>query len=272
MKTSTWRDWEGAAGPSGKMGSSCQLALFGRAIALPRADFIRLENEHRKLTQALAATWTAMPTQPLANAFAPVQVGTPEATSYDLIRYAARIGGIGRAAETTGPLLPLMRPAELRRVLKIEDELATAQRRGFVLKNLRVRWDALEIKRWRIFNNAGGDSTMMTPITRIPGVLQRTFAASSRNPPATRSIGALEARLATRLQRLISTRLASSGRDTTDMAEAGRIVFCWHFCWHSRVEEIQLLAALAVRFGGGGRNRPNLAFHKPLEINRLWHR
>ena len=55
------------------------------------------------------------PTQPLANAFAPVQVSTPEATSYDLVRYAARIGGIGRAAETIAPLLPLMRPAELRR-------------------------------------------------------------------------------------------------------------------------------------------------------------
>src|SRR5882762_3565699 len=62
-----------------------------------------------------------------------------------------------------------------------------------------------------------------------------------------------------RLQRLISTRLASSGRDTSDMAEAGRIVFCWHFCWHSRVEEIQILAALAVRIGGGGRNRTGLA-------------
>src|SRR2546430_4076953 len=58
-----------------------------------------------------------------------------------------------------------------------------------------------------------------------------------------------------RLQRLISTRLASSGRDTTDMTEAGGIVFCWHFCWHSRVEDFQILAALAVRFGGGGRNR-----------------
>src|SRR2546428_5719312 len=64
---------------------------------------------------------------------------------------------------------------------------------------------------------------------------------------------------AMRLQRLISTRLASSGRDTSDMAEAARIVFCWHFCWHSRVEEIQILAALAVRIGGGGRNRTGLA-------------
>src|SRR5437879_12124717 len=107
---------------------------------------------------------------------------------------------------------------------------------------------------------------MMTPITRIPGVLQRTFAASSRNPPATRSVGALEVRLATRLQRLISTRLASSGRDTSDMAEAGRIAFCWHFCWHSRVEEIQILAARAVRIGGGGRNR---AAHARFSMHKL---
>ena len=26
------------------------------------------------------------------------------------------------------------------------------------------------------------------------------------------------------------------------------------------------------RAGGEGRNRPSLVFHKPLEINRLWHR
>ena len=119
------------------------------------------------------------PTQPFANAFAPLQVSTPEATAFDLIRYAARIGGIGRAAETIAPLLPLMRPAELRRVLKIEGEPATAQRLGFVLEKLRAtdlakvvenwlpsdsifvplvpgaRGAAPEIKRWRILNNAG---------------------------------------------------------------------------------------------------------------------
>jgi AbiEi antitoxin C-terminal domain len=118
------------------------------------------------------------PTQPLANAFAPLQVSTPEATTFDLIRYAARIGGIGRAAETIAPLLPLTRPAELRRVLKIEDETATAQRLGFVLEKLKatnlakvvqdwlpsnlifvplvpgLRGDMPEIKRWRILNNA----------------------------------------------------------------------------------------------------------------------
>jgi hypothetical protein len=118
------------------------------------------------------------PTQPPANAFAPLQVSTPEATSYDLIRYAPRIGGIGRAAETIAPLLPPVRPAELRRVLKIEDEPATAQRLGFVLEKLRatnlaqvvedwlpstmafvplvpgLRGEAPEIKRRRIINNA----------------------------------------------------------------------------------------------------------------------
>jgi len=118
------------------------------------------------------------PTQPLANAYAPLQVSTPEATAFDLIQYATRVGGIGRAAETIAPLLPLMRPVELRRVLKIADEPTTAQRLGFVLGKLRAndlakvvenwlpsnlkfvplvpgaRRDAPEIKRWKILNNA----------------------------------------------------------------------------------------------------------------------
>ena len=123
-------------------------------------------------------TMEQTPMQPLANAYAPLLVSTPEATTFDLVQYAARIGGIGRAAETIAPLLPLMRPAELRRVLKIEDEPATAQRLGFVLETLKainlarvvqdwlpsdlvlvplvpgLRGDAPEIKRWRILNNA----------------------------------------------------------------------------------------------------------------------
>jgi predicted transcriptional regulator of viral defense system len=118
------------------------------------------------------------PTQPLANAYAPLQVSTPEATAFDLVQYAPRIGGIGRVAETMVQLWPLMRPSELRRVLKIEDEPATAQRLGFVLEHLRAmdlakvvqNWlpsdlkfvrlvpglpgAAVEIKRWRILNNA----------------------------------------------------------------------------------------------------------------------
>lgn len=74
------------------------------------------------------------PVQQLANAFAPARVSTPAATAFDLIRYAARIGGIGRAVETLRPLLPLIRATELRAVLDAENETATAQRLGYVME------------------------------------------------------------------------------------------------------------------------------------------
>jgi hypothetical protein len=76
------------------------------------------------------------PTQELANAYAPTRVSTPAATVFDLIRYAGRIGGIGRAVETLRPLLPKISPTELRQVLQAEAEVATAQRLGYVLEKL----------------------------------------------------------------------------------------------------------------------------------------
>jgi hypothetical protein len=117
------------------------------------------------------------PTQLLANAFAPLQISTAAATIFDLIQYAARIGGIGRATETMAPLLSLVRPAELRQVLKIEEDAPTAQRLGFLLEKARAAglakvvedWlppdsrfvplvpgacgDASVIKRWKILKN-----------------------------------------------------------------------------------------------------------------------
>jgi hypothetical protein len=74
------------------------------------------------------------PTQPLANAFAPIRVSTPAATAFDLIRYAGRLGGIARAVETLAPLIPLIRVPDLKAVLKAEDEVATAQRLGYILE------------------------------------------------------------------------------------------------------------------------------------------
>jgi hypothetical protein len=74
------------------------------------------------------------PTQQPAGAPAPLCISTPEATAYDLIRYAPRIGGIERAAETIRPLLPLMRVRELKRVLDAENEPGVAQRLGFVIE------------------------------------------------------------------------------------------------------------------------------------------
>ena len=74
------------------------------------------------------------PTQQLLNAFAPTRVSTPAATAFDLVRYAPRIGGIGRAVETLRPLLSQIRRPELNAVLDAEDETTTAQRLGFILE------------------------------------------------------------------------------------------------------------------------------------------
>ena len=74
------------------------------------------------------------PTQHPAGAVAPLIVSTPEATAFDLIRYATSIGGIERAAETIRPLLPVLRARELKRVLDAENEPAVAQRLGFVIE------------------------------------------------------------------------------------------------------------------------------------------
>ena len=122
------------------------------------------------------------PTQPLAKAFAPLRVSTPAATAFDLIRYAARLGGIERSVETLAPLIPLIRAPDLKAVLKAEDELAAAQRLGYLLEtagraelaDVVKGWlpDRLAliplsssqtegaagnlVERWRILNNATG--------------------------------------------------------------------------------------------------------------------
>lgn len=88
------------------------------------------------------------PTQQPAGAVAPLLVSTPEATTYDLIRYATRIGGIERAAETVRPLLPLLRSRELRRVLDGENEPAVAQRLGFVIEACGNKALAKVVRNW----------------------------------------------------------------------------------------------------------------------------
>ena len=121
------------------------------------------------------------PTQPLANAYTRLVVSTPEATAFDLIRYASRIGGIGRAVETLRPMLPLMRVPEMKRVLQAENEASTARRLGYIMERsgnamlagaihdwlpsqmpliplipMKLKSsDAFIIERWRLVNNSG---------------------------------------------------------------------------------------------------------------------
>ena len=88
------------------------------------------------------------PTQQPAGAFAPLWVSTPEATAYDLIRYATSIGGIERAAETIRPLLPLLRARQLKRVLDVENEPTVAQRLGFVIEASGSKSLARAVRDW----------------------------------------------------------------------------------------------------------------------------
>jgi hypothetical protein len=124
----------------------------------------------------------ATPTRQLLNAFAPTRVSTPAATAFDLVRYAPRIGGIGRAAETLQPLLSQIRGPELKEVLEAENETTSAQRLGFILEkanqpklaDLAAEWlsgrrqpvisliptpagrpAAPVASRWRVVNNSG---------------------------------------------------------------------------------------------------------------------
>lgn len=58
------------------------------------------------------------PTQLLPQAHAPLLLSTPEATALDLVVYADRIGGPGRAIETMAPLLPALRRERLKPALR----------------------------------------------------------------------------------------------------------------------------------------------------------
>ena len=118
--------------------------------------------------------------QPLANAYAPLQVSSPEVTAFDLVRYASRMGGLARAVETLAPLLALLRTSDMKHVLETEHEISTAQRLGYILEqagNTKLAdaiydWlpsrmaviplvatpigaiKAPTIKRWQLLNNA----------------------------------------------------------------------------------------------------------------------
>ena len=74
--------------------------------------------------------------QEAPRAFAPMKVSTPETTVFDLVRYAPRVGGISRVAETIAPMLKLLRPSRIEQMLEVEGEIPTAQRLGFLFEGL----------------------------------------------------------------------------------------------------------------------------------------
>jgi hypothetical protein len=87
-------------------------------------------------------------TQQLPGGYAPLHVSTPETTAFDLVRYAHNLGGIERMLETISPLAPSIRAPALRQVLKAEDEIATAQRLGFIFERTGARSLAKVVRDW----------------------------------------------------------------------------------------------------------------------------
>jgi len=76
------------------------------------------------------------PTTTPANAFAPVAVSTPAATSLDLLRYADRIGGISRAVEAINGMAKHLDRDDVVSAIKEVPETATLQRFGNLLLKL----------------------------------------------------------------------------------------------------------------------------------------
>ena len=113
------------------------------------------------------------PTQQLVQAPAPLCISTPEATAFDLVRYAARIGGIDRAAETIAPLLPKLRVRELKRVLNAENAPTIAQRLGFILEAKGAEKLADAVYDWL------PDKLMTVPLSPIKSE-RRTFSIVER--------------------------------------------------------------------------------------------
>lgn len=83
------------------------------------------------------ASLVRTPTQALPNTYAPLTASTPEATCLDLIRYAPRIGGFERAAETIKPLLGLLNSHGLTQVLRVETDTSTVRRFEQILKDFK---------------------------------------------------------------------------------------------------------------------------------------
>ena len=70
-------------------------------------------------------------------AYAPLKISTAEVTVLDLVRYAHRLGGVGRAAHVIRDLLPKVSKKRLQNAIANESEMSNLQRLGFILEYLK---------------------------------------------------------------------------------------------------------------------------------------
>ena len=110
------------------------------------------------------------PTQQPEGAVAPLLISTPEATAYDLIRYATSIGGIERAAETIRRFCRSCVPANSSACWMWKTNLPSRSGWGLSLKRADNKSLAKVVRDWL--------PDELTPVTLVSGQRQ------TRQPPA----------------------------------------------------------------------------------------
>lgn len=77
-----------------------------------------------------------------------MRVSTPESTVVDLIRFAKAAGHLDNVATVIADLVPVVHPARLLKALRLNGNVSTAQRLGYLLDQIRARHLSKPIHHW----------------------------------------------------------------------------------------------------------------------------
>ncbi len=77
-----------------------------------------------------------------------MRVSTPEATAFDLVRFARAAGQIDNVATVLADLVPLLDPKRMLKVVRAGGDIPNAQRLGYLLERARGRSQSKAIHGW----------------------------------------------------------------------------------------------------------------------------
>ncbi len=77
-----------------------------------------------------------------------MRVSTPEATAFDLVRFARAAGELDNVATVLADLVPLLDPKRMLKVVRAGGDIPNAQRLGYLLERVRGRPQAKAIREW----------------------------------------------------------------------------------------------------------------------------
>ena len=124
----------GLMSAAAQYGSSHQVLQTTQIItSRPRDD---IEIGRLRVSFIMKKTVSQTPTSILRGGYAPVRVSSPEATVFDLIRYARQVGGMERVVVVIDEMRSHLSAAGFRRALEESHETTLLQRGGFVLEKL----------------------------------------------------------------------------------------------------------------------------------------